>query len=150
MIKKIRIVGVVFLISTLFSACGLINPIEFVGIKNVIIKQGQELTINAEVILENPNNVKFKIVGYDLEIFVEGKSFGQLNFDSVTVIQRNERFVAPISFSIGYAELLTTGFNLLPKLVGGEFKVKVQGTVDAKVFLFKRTMNFDFTEKVNI
>lgn len=150
MIKQLRFLGIVLMITLLCQGCGIINPIEFVGIKNVTINQGKDLSIHADVILENPNNLKFKVVDYDLEIFVEGKSFGMLVFDTVPEIARKEQFVAPVSFSISYAELLSTGLNLLPKLARGEFNVQVKGKVDAKVFIFRRTMNFDFTEKVKI
>ena len=53
--------------------CKPIEPVEFVKINNVLIKNSKnnELNISADIVLKNPNKVKITISNIDVEIYAE-------------------------------------------------------------------------------
>ena len=75
---RLKYFSIIFICSFLIS-CVDIQPLDIGNIDDVKVKsltdKGVELTMG--VTIKNPNNMKFKVKAYDLDVYIDGKKMGK-------------------------------------------------------------------------
>ena len=129
------------------NSCITYKDVEFKGVNDVNIGdiKNQLIPIELNVKIYNPNNYNIKITKANLDIYLEGKHFGQSNAKKNIVIKKNEENDYSIVLETSKSKIGQSIFSTLSMLLGKNLTIEVKGTVTAKAFGIKK--KFPISEK---
>jgi LEA14-like dessication related protein len=138
----------------LFSACNLIKPIEYKGLKDTKINNLSlnEIDVNFKVAIENQNRFKVKVKKCKLFITIENIELGWVELDEKTDLLANQISYIPLNFKVNFSDLLKKNISILSlmKLNKKEITVHAKGFIVGAAKGLPIRLPIDRTEKVNL
>lgn len=144
--------------STLFilSACKKPQAPVFKEIKNLKIGkvQGGELLLTANAHYYNPNSMKGKLTGTDLDIAIKEKKVGVISQTELVKIPANADFVIPLEARLSASNLLSkdwlSGGGVLSFLQDGKVPLHIEGEITIKIVEIPLKIPVDHTEEIRL
>lgn len=136
-----------------FSACKKPQSPIFKEIKNLKVGKikGGQVMLTADAHFFNPNQMKGKLTGTDLDIALKGNKVGVVNQTELVKIPANADFIIPLEAS------LSTNF-LSKDWLGGVFSMlqnstiplNIKGDLNIKILEIPLTIPVDHVEEIRI
>lgn len=143
-----------FTLATL--SCSVKEQPVFIAIEDIeLVESNAEfLTIRADAIFENPNDLGGALESDDISVYVNDVKLAHVSSESFKVPARKE-FTIPLMVNVSTDSILKTdGKNLLGSILttvlNKEIKVQYKGEIVYKTFGFTYTYPVDETEMVKI
>jgi LEA14-like dessication related protein len=111
--------GALFVALVLFagslSSCLSFKEPEFRDIRNIRVTKftGQEIEIQAEAVLFNPNKVSFTMTELDLGVEVMGVAIDRIQHKEKVVMKANKEFTYPLTISFSSSKIFNNFFSAL-------------------------------------
>jgi len=136
-----------------FSACKKPQAPVFKEIKNLRIgkiEQGQ-LMLNADAHFFNPNQMKGKLTGTDLDIALKGNKVGVVNQTELVKIPANADFIIPLEASLS-TNLLSKDWlgGVFSMLQNGTIPLNIKGDLNIKILEIPLKIPVDHVEEIKI
>lgn len=124
---KLKIVGIIAVLSTAIIACKKPKGLEYVSTTGWKVEQEGLLntTIHAEVRYYNPNRYPLQMKKANCDVFVNETFMGHFDLDSLLTLPAKDTFMIPVKMKTETVKLLKAGVAFLDK----EVKVRVNGNV---------------------
>lgn len=131
-------------VSSALSSCFRLKEPEFISVENIRFTNPgfTSMTLNADIILFNPNNIGVTLGKTELDIYVNQISIGHLSKDIQLEISRKSKFSVPISLELKTKNLLMTGIE---SQLRKKTQIKVVGTVRVKKGAIQKNLAVDYT-----
>lgn len=147
MIKKLLL----FLIITtaLFSCKKPDKELEFRHVTNIQVKKvtGKEVLLSADAVFYNPNTMKMKLRGIDVDVFLTGNKVGEINQDIKTRIPALDDFTVPFDAVFNIQEV--GGLGTLLSIMGGKkLQVRYDGHIKVTVHGLPFKVPVDYENEV--
>ena len=150
MIKKIV---TFFGIALVVISCTIKESPEFIGIKNIKVLESSKtfVTIEAEGLFKNPNDIGGKLKADGIKVYVNGNEMATVNSGSFDVPAKEE-FTIPLKVNIPTDSIFSNKNigGLIGSLFSQKIEVKYQGKIKYKVFGFSHSYPVDETENIKI
>lgn len=150
-----NILGLLLLSFILFTACEGPKDIVFKNMTNVRVTDYSKkmLTLEADVVLNNPNLASVKLVGADVLLSVEGVEVGRAvqTVESVTIPAMSD-FAVPLSTQfplkkLGKGGILGTALTVLTKK---KLEVQYKGKVTVRVMDVDFDIPVDYKREIDV
>ena len=121
-----------------FMSCSTPKALEYRSYSNFTVeKLGFDYsTVKLNLEYYNPNNFRMQLRNTNLDVFINGKLFGNSSTDTLIQIPKKDTFTLPIKFNVNMQSVYQ---NALNTLFGKEVLIKVTGKVKvgkANVFMY--------------
>lgn len=144
------------LLSTLFLtiiSCSVNKKPEFISVKNIEVTDSTSklITVTAEAIFSNPNNVSGQLETKGIIVFVNGNQIAHVSSKLFNVPAKKD-FTIPLTAKIPTDSLYSNNNlgGLLGSLFSKKIKVQYKGDIKYKVFGFSHTYAVDKTEDIKL
>lgn len=139
----------VVLFSSLLSCRSAYKAIEYKECKNVKInKIGlKNTTMEMDLVFYNPNKYSIDIQKADLEVFINGNSFGKTNQLLNTTLPRLGDATLPLKIDIEMKNLLK---NTLSTISSEEVTIRAVGSIKAGRNGIYKTIDVDYSTKQKV
>lgn len=144
------------LLSTLFLtiiSCSVNKKPEFISVKNIEVTDSTSklITVTAEAIFSNPNNVSGQLETEGIIVFVNGNQIAHVSSKPFNVPAKKD-FTIPLTAKIPTDSLYSNNNlgGLLGSLFSKKIKVQYKGDIKYKVFGFSHTYAVDKTEDIKL
>jgi LEA14-like dessication related protein len=137
----------------LLNSCTLYKEVEVLEVQNVSIKEFSEnlVEVEVELLIDNPNWYKIKIIESDLDLFLNGREIGTLQLGQKVVVPKKTRSVQKISIYTDYDELRENFLqNVLTLLFARTTEVQAKGYIKAKGLLVAKKIPVDIKEEIDL
>lgn len=149
--KFLSIVCISIFISFILVSCGDIKPAEFKRIESYNLKEfnlnGTEIEITA--VINNPNNVGFKVKDVDLDILLSRKKMGKAKLKKAFKVSANCE--KPYTFTIIVKPEgggIQTGAVALGGMMGKGQAINLKGKVKVAKFGASKEVDVDVTQSL--
>lgn len=147
--KQLIILSTVFV----FFSCTVNKKPEFIGVENIKVLESTSkyITITAEALFINPNDVGGEIQTDEIKIFVNENEMSTVSTELFEVPAKKE-FSIPLKANIPTDSLFSNKSigGLIGSLFSKKIKVQYKGDIKYKVFGFSSTYAVDKTEDIKI
>ncbi len=135
----------VILLIFLFASCGNFENIEFGDPQDFKVKGFEDnfLMVNVNVPVKNPTIYRINLKEIDVRVFLNGKYIGKLLIDDNVIIKGKESRTCELPVKVRLNNLLGAAFIMMNLKKGQQVEVKFEGTITAKTFLLKKTVEID-------
>jgi len=132
------------------SSCKPYKEVEVHGVVDLqIIEIGADgIDLNVMLDIENPNWYKIHMTESDIQVFLDGKSTGQVSLLEKMTVPKNSRSVQAMSIHTSLGDLEMLLGDIFTLLFKQEFEVTGTGFVKGRVFFVARKVPVTFTHKV--
>lgn len=126
------------IILLIFSNCKFTEKPEFVEMKNFdVSNQGlTSLSVSADAIFFNPNDIGYELVDTDIEVFINGQTVGKAKQPKSIEILANTNFEVPLTVNFSLTDLGLNSRNILKSLTNSiidqKFQIDFKGNVTLK------------------
>ncbi|WP_282136116.1 LEA type 2 family protein [Seonamhaeicola maritimus] len=137
----------------LFYNCKVKEKPEFLSVENIQVLEStsKHVTITADAIFLNPNDIGGELKTDAIKVFVNDNEMATVSTESFKVPAKKE-FSIPLKANVPTDSILSN--KSISRLIGSLFskKIKVQykGDIIYKVFGFSYTYNIDKTDNIKI
>ncbi|WP_369995819.1 LEA type 2 family protein [Winogradskyella sp.] len=150
MLRRITFVLLFFL---LVFNCTVNKQPEFLGLENikVINSNLKSITLKAEALFKNPNDVGGTLKTDNLKVYISDKEVATVMSDEFTVPTK-QNFTIPLIVAVATDSVLNEKNlgGLLESLITKNLKVQYKGEIKYKVFGYSSTYQVDETQHVKI
>ncbi|NBC83708.1 MAG: hypothetical protein GVY19_10035 [Bacteroidetes bacterium] len=124
----------------LLSSCNNFTEVELTDIKKVEFKgfKDNAAQVFMELEIDNPNKMSFTIDALDLKVFANDRYLGRLQANEAVKIMRKTKATYPVNVQIRLANILTGASMFMAMRENGQAHLKVEGTLKAHSFLWKK------------
>lgn len=143
---------ILFSIPIMLSSCLKYEEVKVLGVEDVAVKKFSAKSVELEVSvkIKNPNNYKIKIVGSDLDLFVNGNKSGKAKILDKIVIPKHSEEVHTFIVQANYKEVMAgLKGGIFSILTGGAVPLRIKGKITAKAKMLRKSFEVDITEKVS-
>jgi hypothetical protein len=148
--KQFLILLTVFLT---LSSCKVNEVPEFISVKNIEVTESTSklITLKADALFNNPNDVSGELETEDLMILVNGNTIAHVSSKKFKVPAKKE-FTVPLIAKIPADSLYsnTNLGNLIGSLFTKKIKVQYKGDIKYKVFGFTHIYAVDKTDTIKL
>lgn len=148
--KKL-ILSLVITLSVL--SCSFTKKPEFVGLQKVkvIDSNSKLITLSANALFKNPNNIGGKLKTNDLRVYINNTKVAIVNSEEFKVPSKKE-FKIPLTVTIPIDSIIDTKSlgGLLGSLLSQGLKVQYKGNIDYKILGYSSTYIVNKTQDVKI
>ncbi|MDV3310108.1 MAG: LEA type 2 family protein [Cyclobacteriaceae bacterium] len=95
------------------TSCGPKEDIQFRHIRDVVVDGSGKPKLKAKAVFYNPNELRMKLRGLTVDIFVDGKKAAEIDQDLKTEIPARSEFTVPLEVT-----LATEDLNILDTVLG--------------------------------
>lgn len=138
----------------LCNSCSLVEKIKVGKIESFKLEKvsNQSVTVDLYLPIANPNIFSYKVNNIHIDLEVNGEYIGCINHVQDIVIGAKTNQVQELTFDLSMPSLLQGAFRIMKTLSARTIKVKMNGYVKVKSFLFARkiTVNSENTIKNNL
>ena len=131
--------------------CKPIEPVDFVEINNVLIKNSKnnELNISADIVLNNPNKAKITITKIDVEIYAEEILIVKINEQSPRELVNLAESTINVNGEVDIKNLekFINKKGLAIILGNEDVGLHFKGEIEAKAYGIKDVINIDYSIK---
>lgn len=128
----------------------------FIAVENIEVDEttSRTITLKANAIFENPNDVGGSLESDDISVYINDAKVAQVSSENFKVPAKKE-FTIPLKVNISTDSILKSNTNnllgsLLNSVLNKEIKVQYKGEIIYKTFGFSYTYPIDETEMVKI
>ena len=136
----------VLLASFLLSSCSVYKEVEVHEVPDVQLVEfgadGMDLTIWVDI--ENPNWYKVHLTETEIEVFLEGKSLGNITLNETLIVPKKSRSVQPMAIHSSISSLDALLGNIFTLLFKEKFEVVGRGYVKGRAFFIVRKVDAGF------
>ena len=147
--KKLIILSTAFM----FFCCTVNKKPEFIGVENIKVLESTSkyITITAEALFVNPNDVGGEIQTDEIKIFVNDNEMSTVSTELFEVPAKKE-FLIPLKAKFPTDSLFSNKSidRLIESLFSKKIKVQYKGDIKYKVLGFSSTYAVDQTEYIKI
>lgn len=142
----------IFIISlTSLMSCAEIQPLDIGNIDDMQVKslneKGVEMILG--VTIKNPNNMKFKVKAYDLDVYLEEKKMGKAKLVNKVIIPKKSDQHYDLPVDVKFTGLLLGGLPILAKLkTKKNIDVRIKGNVKVRARMVGKTFPVDIKQRV--
>ena len=137
------------IILIILYGCKPIEPVNFIEITDAKINRSKnnELFISAQIILENPNNVKITINKVDVDIYVENTVIVSIEDDKPRELIESAESTLDIEGEVNLKNLedFLNKKGLAIILGNDDVSLKFIGKIEAKAYGIKDEININYT-----
>lgn len=131
--------------------CKPIEPVDFVEINNVLIKNSKnnELNISADIVLNNPNKANITITKIDVEIYAEEILIVKINEQSPRELLNLAESTINVNGEVDIKNLekFINKKGLAIILGNEDVGLHFKGEIEAKAYGIKDVINIDYSIK---
>lgn len=131
--------------------CKPIEPVDFVEINNVLIKNSKnnELNISADIVLNNPNKANITITKIDVEIYAEEILIVKINEQSPRQLLNLAESTINVNGEVDIKNLekFINKKGLAIILGNEDVGLHFKGEIEAKAYGIKDVINIDYSIK---
>lgn len=136
-----------------FISCSVKEKPVFLSVENIKVLESTSniITLTADALFENPNDIGGELQTDEIKVFVNGNEMASVSTESFDVPAKKE-FSIPLKANVPTDSLLSDKSlsSLLGSLFSKTIKVQYKGEIKYKVFGFSHTYAVDKTEDVKI
>lgn len=151
-----RNIVLLFAVSIVVLSCNVKEKPVFISVQNIVLEEAtsRTITLKANAIFENPNDVGGSLESDDISVFVNDAKVAHVSSENFKVPAKKE-FTIPLKVNISTDSILNSNTNnilgsILNTVLNEEFKVQYKGEIVYKTFGFSYTYHIDETEMVKI
>ena len=148
--KRLIILSTIWMV---FFSCSVKEKPEFLSVENieVIESTSKYITITADALFMNPNDIGGDLKTEEIKVFVNDNQLASVSTESFKVPAKKE-FSIPLKANIPTDSIFSNKSigGLIGSLFSKKIKVQYKGDIIYKVFGFSYTYNIDKTEQVKI
>lgn len=125
------------------------KELEFRHVTNIQVKKvtGEEVLLSADAVFYNPNTMKMKLRGIDVDVFVTGNKVGEINQDIKTIIPALDDFTVPFDAVFNIRQV--GGLGTLLSIMGGrKLQVRYDGHIKVTVHGMPFRVPVDYENEV--
>lgn len=137
----------------LLHSCTLYKEVEVLEVYNVEVKEfSQELVeVEVELLVDNPNWYKIKIIKSDLDLLLNSKDIGTLELAKKVVVPKKSKSVQKISIYTDYDDLKENFLkNVLTLLFARKTEFQATGYVKAKGLFIAKKIPVDVKQEIDL
>lgn len=131
------------------GSCGPKEDIQFRHIRDVVVDGSGKPMLKARAVFYNPNNIRMKLRGLAVDIFVDGKKAAQIDQDLKTEIPAQAEFSVPLEVTLA-AEDLSLLDTVLGMLGGRKMEVHYKGALRLNYRGMPIRVPVDYKDEVRI
>lgn len=150
MLKRILFILLFF---TLVFNCTVREQPEFIGLENikVVNSTSQSITLNADALFMNPNDVGGVLKTDDLKVFINNTEVANIVSDEFKVPSK-ENFTIPLTVAIATDSILDNKSlgGLLASLLSQRLKVQYKGDIKYTILGYSSAYAVDKTQELKI
>lgn len=150
MLKRSLFILVIF---TLVFNCTVTEKPEFIGLDKikVINSNLKSITLSADAMFKNPNDVGGKLKTDDLKVYINDTEVATIVSDEFDVPSK-QNFTIPLVVSVATDSLIDQKSlgGLLGSLLSQQLKVRYKGEIDYKVFGYSSSYTVDELQNIKI
>lgn len=141
-----------FLIVFLCISCGNFSKIEVGEVKEFTVKgfEDNALAIAITVPIENPTMHKITITDIDFRVYMNNQYLGRVNSVEQIVLPSNSSDKYNIDLKVRVANFFGAALTLMNLKNGHVLNFRLDGTIDARSMLIKKTIEVSEERKVVI
>ena len=123
---------------------------EFKHVQNIQVKKftGEEVLLNAEAVFYNPNDMRMKLRGVDVDLYVEGKKVGNIEQDTNMPVLPMSEFTVPFDATFNLKEVGAMNTLLNVMLGGKKLMVRYDGFIKVTVNGLPFRVKVDYENEV--
>ena len=144
---------VIILFFSLFFNCSIKEKPEFLGIDNIKVLDSdiKTITLSADAVFENPNNVGGTLKTDDLKVYINDSEIAQFTTEAFDVPSKSS-FTIPLTVAVSTDSIIDKKSigGLLGSLISQQLKIQYKGTIDYKVLGYSSEYEVDKTQTVKI
>ncbi len=139
-----------FLIILLCFACGNFSKIEVGEVKEFTLKgfEDNALAIAITVPIENPTMHKIAITDIDFRVYMNNQYLGRVNSVEQIILPSNSSDKYNIDLKVRVANFFGAALTLMNLKSGQVINFRLEGTIDARSMLIKKTIEISEERKV--
>ncbi len=150
MFKRILFISLFF---TLVFNCTVTEEPEFIGLENIKVVNSniQSITLSADALFMNPNDVGGTLKTDDLKVFINDTEVAKVVSDEFNVPSK-KNFTIPLIVAVATDSIIDKKSlgGLLGSLISQRLKVQYKGDIKYKVFGYSSTYTIDETQELKI
>ena len=150
MFKRILFISLFF---TLVFNCSVTEQPEFLRLENIKVVNStiQSITLSADALFNNPNDVGGTLKTDDLKVFINDMEVATVVSDEFKV-PRNQEFKIPLIVAVATDSIIDKKSlgGLLNSLISQRLKVQYKGVIKYKVMGYSSTYKVDETQEIKI
>lgn len=147
--KTFAKVSIIILMLTFLSSC--YKDVDFIGLKSASFSNSNN---NGNILLfvevDNPNFYAIKIVESDLDIYLDDNHLGEIQGTHKVKIPSNATSVVEIQVQVNITDVIFNVGNIFDLIKNEDTELKIKGTITAKAFFVKKTVNIDETTDLSL
>lgn len=135
------------------SSCGEVTPLELEKVEKFAVNNMSTKGANLELdlLVNNPNSFKVKVLDYKLDVFINNVRIGEANLDKRLVMPRKSISSQHVNVDLKFKNVLFGALPILASLKKGKkAKVRLVGDVKAGTFIFRKNIKVDFEKDVSL
>lgn len=148
--KRLLILSTICLV---FFNCSVKEKPQFIGVENIQVLEStsEYVTLTADALFINPNDIGGKLKTDEIKIFVNNNEMGTVSTESFKVPAKTE-FSIPLKANIPTDSIFSNKSigGLIGSLFSKKVKVQYKGDIKYKALGFSYTYNIDKTEDLKI
>lgn len=148
--KRLKSILIIFIV---FLNCTVTEKPEFIGLDKikVINADAQRITMKANALFKNPNDVGGKLKTDGLKVYVNETEVANIISEEFDVPSKQE-FEIPLVVSVSTDSLVNKNSlgSLLGSLISQRLKVRYLGEIDYKVFGYSSTYLVDEEQNIKV
>lgn len=146
--------SVLFLIiCSLFFSCALTKKPEFIRVTNIKVVDSnfKTLTLSADALFKNPNDVGGTLETEDLNVFINGTEVAKFNAKSFKVPKRAE-FTIPLTVAVSTDSIINNKSlgGLLNSFLSQKLEIEYRGEIDYKILGYSSSYKVNQKQTVKI
>ena len=146
---RLLIFSIIFLMA--LPSCRLVKEPEFKGFQKFNLSQFglSESTLKGELIYFNPNNFKYNVRSYKLDLFLNYRELGQTSSNQLIKVDKMSTFFIPVELKVSMKNLPLNSWNIITKdsvhvIAKGHVMVEFMG------FLKEVPVKYEGKQKVDL
>ncbi len=146
-----RLSLVVFM-AVFLASCGNFESISIGDPSEVKLMGFEEnyLKLLIKLPVDNPTHHKIGFSDVDLKVFLNGNYIGKIIMDESLVIERNRSKEYELPVKIRLANILGTAFIMMNMRQGQKAEIRIEGSITAKSFMLKRSIEVKETKRITL
>lgn len=140
-------------IISVFISCKY-NEVELIKVSDYSIGNfsGDNVDINMNIEVNNPNNYNIKIKKTTLDLFVDGKKIGEAPMQQNIVLEKNNQKNYPLTVRANYKDLSKSLFSNITDLFEKKsVKLGIKGKVKASAYgVVGKKFDLEVEEEINL
>lgn len=137
----------------LFSSCSVYKEVEVLEIQNIeFIEFSNELVeIEVEILVDNPNNYKVKLLSADIDVSINKIGMGKLKLKEKLELPKNSTSVQKLKVLADSEKIQETLMaNAISFLFSNSMAIEAKGMVKGKALGIGKKVDVEYKEKVSL